>query len=260
MRSNLHKFHPNSADNEIIREAIEQGVIDWPFMDGFSETLITPEILEAIELDFASSEMLNSASFENAGRSPQSIHYRDHTRGLRVHPTALAPYGHWSTELARFVVPYGSVGVIKAIDQYLAHQELGQTAAFIYTLSGRWGCPGPWHTGNANELTDMGRWHFRLQRLDRAVPPWWDELGPHAGLLPGLPYPDKPFEDLLIWPAHSAEANNVHLVIPGGYMLRAIFEQQARPTGARVECLLNLRGYVQSDRTTESSFVARTHW
>jgi hypothetical protein len=259
MRPDLQDLHPDVAADVILKDAIEDGAITTSDEWDVQESIIDPELLEQVSEEFSESGADNTQGFQNAGISPLSLHYREHWYGRQVHPEAAAPFQEWSIELTRFYVPEGQVGVIKAIEMYLAHQELLADPSFVYTQQSRWGIPGPWHTGNANELPDVGTWHFRAQNLDRTVAQW-NVLGPNARALPSISYLDHPMDNGLFFPAGSPSSQNVHLIVPANTMIRLIWHQAARAAGARVEVAAKLRGYIQSDRSTESQLNVRTNW
>lgn len=257
MRSDLQKYPSWNADCEVLNEAIKGGLVDSQIGQLDYPRLIDNAALEYCEQLFAATGTDNTADFQNAGLSPKSIHFRSNTRGRRIHPETTAPYSEWWTELARFIVPHGHVGVIKAFEQYLAQREEDQLPAFVYTQNARWGIPGPWHTGLTNEIADSGIWHFRLRSLGNASPAWFDVIGASSHL-PDHAYGDHPQEFDLWWPAGSAASQNMHWVIPGGHMLRVIYHSPEQ--AVRLEVAAKLKGWVQSDRTAEAAQNIRTNW
>lgn len=258
-RSDLQDLHPDSAASVILNEAIDEGAITTSDEWDDQESIIDPELLDQVSEEFRESGAENTQGFQDAGISPLSIHYREHWYARQIHPDVAAPFRDWSVELARFYVPTGHVGIIKAIEQYLAHQELLADPAFVYTQQSRWGIPGPWHTGNANELPNVGTWHFRVQTINRSEPQW-NVVGANARALPSISYTDYPMDDGLFFPAGSPSSQNVHLIVPANTMIRLIWHQAARATGARVEVAAKVRGFIQSDRSAESQLNVRTNW
>lgn len=256
MRPDLQRFHPWNASVKILNEAIEAGLVRNTIGQLDYPGLITPSALDYCGRLFAQTGTRNTADLENAGVSPKSIRFRETSRGRKIHPSTQTPYVRWLVELARFVVPFGQLGVVKGFEQYLAQRADGQNPAFVYTQNSRWGIPGPWHTGLSNEITDAGTWHFRLRGLSRTSPPWWESLG--SGYLPDLPYTDYAHETALWWPAGSASSQNTHLIVPGGHMLRLFFETPVQ--SVRLEVAAKLKGYVQSDRTPEAACNVRTNY
>ena len=256
MRSDLQHIHDFNASQQVLREAIEDGVVNCEIGQKDYESLITVRTIEFAEVAFVATNAKNTADFENAGRSPKSIRFRESSRGRVEHPETSPTYSAWNTELARFSVPIGKVGIIKGFEQYLAQQAEGEEPAFVYTQNSRWGIPGPWHTGLNNPITNQGIWHFRLRRIQRRSLPWWDLIGP--GTLPDLPYTDFSSENELWWPAGCAASQNVHLIIPAGYMLRIFYTTPAQDVRLEVAC--KIKGYLQSDRTDESAYNVRTNY
>jgi hypothetical protein len=251
-----------AAASEILRQAVASGLIEWTWADPEQDCIITPKVLAYAETLFKDTRAQDTGDLENAGVSPKSIHFRTDSRGRRVHPDEQAPYREWTVELARFIVPDGHVGVVKGIDQYLAAQwDIPDGVdAFVWSQNSRWGVPGAWYADLAAGspiITDLGVWHFRLHNItQRGLPPWYDATGPAP--LPDLPYTDFPFDSQLWFPAGSASSQNVHLIIPAGHVLRVLYV--APEQDARFEAACKLRGFVQSDRTPESSLNVRTNW
>lgn len=254
MRSDLQPLHDFNASQVIMREAVEAGLIDWTFGAATEESIITPATIEFIEQSFEGST--NSADLENAGKSPKSIRFRESSRGRALHPETIAPYSPWCVELARFAVPTGTVGVVKGFEQYLAQMEELQQPGFVYTQNARWGIPGPWHSGLANEIIDPGVWNFRLHGIQRSEPAWWQAIGPST--LPDMPYTDFSNEPGLWWPAGCASCQNIHLVVPAGFILRVFYSTPAQ--AVRLEVAAKLKGFIQSDRTPESALNVRTNY
>lgn len=258
MRGDLQKFHPSTADRIVTREAVADGVFDWGFGDAGLDTAVTNRFLQWMESRSPGSPLIQ---MEAGGLSPESIHVRIHNRPLQEHPDAVAPFSHWSIELARFDVPSGCIGVVKGFEQYLAHQAVdGVDTAFVYTQNSRWGIPWVRYTGNALELPDAGTWHFRLSPITRRPIAWFNRVGAQAGRLPDTSYTDFPADTGLWWPAGSPASQNLHLLVPGGYSLRVIWEHAERIAGARVEVAAKIKGFVQSDKTPESRYNVRSRW
>lgn len=256
MRSDLQHLHPWNAAVVVLNEAIQAGLVRNTIGQLDYPGVITVSALDYADSLFRSTGTPNTADKENAGSSPKSIHFLETSIGLKVHPTTVSPYPAWSIELCRFVVPHGKVGIVKAFEQYLAQRAEGQNPAYVYTASPRWGIPGPWHTGIANELSNAGTWHFRLRSISRMDPEWWELVG--AGTLPDIPYTDFANEAGLWWPAGSAASQNVHLIVPAGHMLRVFYSSPAQTV--RLEVAAKLKGYTQSDRSPETAYNVRTHY
>lgn len=247
-----------NEDVEFMREAIAQGVVD-PTGSLIRNSAVSDKTLEVVSDNFESSGSPNVSEYENAGRSPKSIHWVSSTAGRIVHPGTAGitlAFAEWRVELARFSVPGGAVGVLKGFEQYLAQGDILQNPGFVYTQSSRWGIPFPVYTGLANPVTNTGTWHFRVHVIGKGSPAWINQTG--AGELPDLPYTDYPFEDGLWYPAGSASCNNVHLLIPGGITLRVIYSTPEQDV--QLEAAAKVRGFVQSFHTAECLDNVRTNW
>lgn len=151
----------------------------------------------------------------------------------------------WLVELARFTVPYGSIGMIKSIEQYLSHSENN------WTESAKWGVPYP--TG-----VDVS-WHFRLSKIASSIP-WVSTSGTSATqeYLPGIPHPDLPNTDDIWYPASSPASTHVHIIVPGGYILRAFAIVGSSQSEAGVA--IRLTGSTQSETNNEAQKVIRSEW
>lgn len=153
----------------------------------------------------------------------------------------------WMVELARFPVPYGSVGIIKSFEQYVAQDET------IWTENSHWGNPYP--TGVSV------RWFFRLSPLSRVGGPWVTTSGASAvpDCLPGETYDDFS-ESAGIWfPAGSPSASNIHLVIPGDRVLRVLAIVTAT-VQTPVTISAKLSGTTQTEMSKDTQFGLRTQW
>lgn len=173
--------------------------------------------------------------------------------GPILHPTTTAPYPPWLVELARYTVAPGSIGIIKSFEQFLAGKDEQET--IIYTCMCAQGNPYP------DGLTDYGSWHFRLSNISQTRRPWVNLASPLIGLesIPGTPYTDLPQEDEIWWPAHSASSQNIHLPIPGGYLLRVFFFTPAQAT-VRLSAACKLKGTNQVEYGNEAQLSARALW
>lgn len=218
--------------------------------------IIGPISLEWSKVFFGRIGTENSADLSTAGTNPKTMRYRASSRGLQTHPGSTPIYSPWATELCRFHVPWGKVGVVKAFEQYLAQEAEGENPAFVYTQNSRWGVPGPWHTGITNPVSDLGTWNFRLHHVGRTIPQWWTGTG--GVPLPDAPYTDHAVESLLWFPAGSCASQQIHLVVPGGYILRVIYETPEQ--NVKMSVAAHLKGFVQSDRSPESAHNVRCNW
>ena len=153
----------------------------------------------------------------------------------------------WMIELSRYPVAYGSIGIIKSLEQYVSQ---GQS---LYSTSSNWG--NPFALG-----IDLS-WYLRLSPYARLNDPWIDVFGVGAtpDLLPGFAYDDLSRTDDIWFPASSCSTTNVHLVIPGGYFLRVVAIVAAHQ-GDPVSLACKLAGSVQLETNAEAQITVRTSW
>lgn len=169
---------------------------------------------------------------ESPKTAPAAIIYRHETRGRIAHPWTI-PGSFWRVELARFAVPHNQQGILRSIEQYLGFFNLQGLISSIVD-------PRNPFADIDNSIT--GIWKFRLERYynnDNVV--WISEENP-VNPLPGLPFEDMPETDNIWFPVGSSRFH--HILIPGGYILRAFWEchtSTVRPVAA-----LCLSGSVQS--------------
>src|SRR4030042_3259628 len=168
MRSDLQTIHDWNASCQILREAVDAGVIGWDFGETVDQTIISEAALNYMDANFCIDRAPNSGEQESAGTTPKSIHFRENTRGLRLHPSESAPFLEWYTELALFSVPTRWVGVVKGFEQFLAIWNPETQCWSAKTSSLNWGNPF---------ASTLGIWHFRLDKFNNRVPPWWDFTG-----------------------------------------------------------------------------------
>jgi len=254
--TSIRYMDDEAARRLVMRSALHDGVIADSIGDGFPPSHISSEFLLSLSEKFDDLGNQNTADRQNAGVNPKSLHYLDNSMGRYQHPEITSPYAEWTVELARFVVTRGSVGVVKGFEQYLAQDEEGQEPGFVYTQNSRWGIPGPWQTGLNNPITNPGIWHFRLSPLASGAHPAINQTGNVP--LPGIAYSDFPQENLLWNPAGSASCNNVHFLVPSGFMLRLIYWTPVQ--SVRLEVAAKLRGWIQSDLSPESAINVRTNY
>lgn len=235
---NLSNFE---AASRVLTNAVRAGIVEFDF--AWLQSNLTVRAIEFAENAF---EGQNTAEISEIGRSPRSLHYRENTRGERVHPDE-EDFRPWITEVARFRVPRGNVGVVKGIDQYLSSVTLqGET---IHSLSPVWGDP-------FTTLSEPGEWHFRLSALNRVPIPWFDAMAIQR--LPGYSYPDLPVSRGLWWPAGSSSAHNIHLLIPEERLLRLFYVNQNPEVRIHVSALL--RGYIQASMSAQAVSNIRQNW
>jgi hypothetical protein len=244
-------MHRWDASSKVLQEAVESGIITQDFGEWYTNTLISNDYVSWVESQYRGNI---TADLESLALSPRSIHYREHTFGRMVHPSDSAPFSYWSVEVARFCVPLGNIGVIKGFEQYLSSQALLQIDSETYTISSRWGIPGPWLPGDP--ILDSGRWHFRLSQIGGRSPIQWNSANNIP--LPGLPYTDLPWVNDLSFPFGTPASQNIHLLIPGNNYLRLYYITPIQPV--RLEVAAKLKGYIQSAKSLESGWNARTNW
>jgi hypothetical protein len=157
------------------------------------------------------------------------------------------PGANWMVELSRYPVAYGSIGIIKSLEQFVSQ---GQS---LYSTSVNWG--NPFALG-----IDLS-WYLRLSPYARLNDPWINVSG--AGVtpdrLPGFAYDDLSRTDDIWFPASSCSTTNVHLVIPGGYYLRVVAIVAANQ-GDPVSLACKLAGSVQLETNSDAQTTVRTSW
>lgn len=251
-------FNPNYQDDwracsDVLAAFFTNGITD-PYC--LEDSIVSDEMMAYARAQFEISDSKNNSDYFNGAENPKSMHFRESSRGRLQHPSSVAPWDEWTVELARFEVPRGAIGIVKGFEQYLAQNALGQLPGFVYTQTCRWGIPGPWLTGLANPIADQGLWSFQLWKLGQISPVWMNFLGPVN--LPGLPYTDFPQEEELWFPAGSPASQNIHLVVPGGWILRLFFRSPAQ--AVRIEVAAKLKGFVQSAHSEETKKSIRSYW
>lgn len=258
MRRDLPRTNAKYAAQQVLREVVRQGLVNSEIGAIDYDPLISESAIDWAARAFEEKQVPNLVQRESSGASPESIHFRAHSFDRQVHDgtigTTLA-LAEWQVELARFEVPLGHVGVIKGFEQYLAQSDIAQ-GDLVYTQNSRWGIPGPWYSA-AGGLSDIGVWNFRLRKINRRAVPHFVHYGPLFAL-PDLPYTDFPQETLLWWPAGSAASQNIHLLIPPGYMLRVIYVSPEQDVRLDVAC--KLKGYIQSNQSVEMANNLRTNY
>lgn len=157
------------------------------------------------------------------------------------------PAQNWMAELARYPVPYGSIGIIKSLEQYVSQ------GFQLHSTSANW--------GNPFSLGIPISWYLRLSPYARLNDAWVNVSGAGAvpNLLPGFAYDDLSRTDDIWFPASSCSTTNVHLVIPGGYYLRVVVIVGANQ-GDAVSVACKLAGSVQLETNNEAQLTVRTSW
>jgi len=185
-------------------------------------------------------------SKQQSWQLPQTRRYRQSRAPVNapiIQPDSALP---WMVELARYPVTTGSIGIIKGFEQYV-----DQDGSLLTQIT-NWG--NPW-------INDLGvEWFFRLSAYLTLGSPWINVSGPSAirDYLPGTSYDDFPSTVGVWFPGASPPAQNIHLPIPGGYVLRVIAIVQ--PSQYRVGIAAKLVGTNQSELNQDAQFVVRTSW
>lgn len=183
--------------------------------------------------------------FDSVLSAPKTLRYRQQTRNILEYT---GTGEDWRVELARMYIERSRVGVIKSYEQFLRTEAL-QTET-VWSQSDHWGDP----------RVPLGTWFFRLSSWDGTEIPWINELSP-VPQRPGMVYDDMPDEIGLWYPLHSNASNNIHLVVPGGYVLRVFFEcNGALANTYQPHVGARLRGSIQSSFSIESQHQIRSYW
>jgi hypothetical protein len=151
----------------------------------------------------------------------------------------------WMVELSRYAVPYGSVGIIKSFEQYVS------SGGTVYTVSENWGNPF---------ASPSVTWFLRLSHISKQAAPWINVSGLSAirDYLPGTAYNDFEHSEDVWFPAGSSSSSNIHLPIPGGFVVRLIAIVDA--TQSAVSIAAKLAGTTQSETNQDAQFTVRTSW
>ncbi|MCK4785546.1 MAG: hypothetical protein KAV87_17465 [Desulfobacteraceae bacterium] len=151
----------------------------------------------------------------------------------------------WVVELSRYPVPYGSIGIIKSYEQFMS------AGGTIWTASEHWGNPYP---------SAAVRWYFRLSPISRLAAPWINASGLSAipDYLPGTAYDDFAASNDIWFPAASPASSNIHLPIPGDFLIRLVAIVGASEEAVTISA--KLAGTIQSETNDDAQFVARTSW
>ena len=151
----------------------------------------------------------------------------------------------WLVELARWAVPFGSIGILKSFEQYLA------AGGTTWSSSEHW--------GNPFGSSDV-RWFFRLSPITKVSSPWINisGLGAIPDYLPGSAYDDFERTNDIWFPAGSSASANIHLPIPGGFVLRLVAIVSASQSAVSIAAKVS--GTVQTETNDSAQFVVRTTW
>lgn len=183
--------------------------------------------------------------FDDVRSNPKSLRYRQQTIGIQNYPGSGED---WRIELARYYVEQSRVGIVKSYEQFLRTESL-QTET-VWSGSSHWGDP----------RTPLGTWFFRLSSWQGQNIAWINQLNP-VPTRPDYPFEDMPDETGIWYPLHSSTSNNIHLIVPGGYVLRVFFECDGDDANTYLPSVgARLRGSIQSSFSPESRYQIRTHW
>ena len=224
--------------SDILRRAIQGRVIDTRI-----SRMTNPLVSRAMII--ASSVKKHHYQDPNTFRlfeHPNSLSWRESVFEPGVH-TTISDY--WCLELARIVVPRGSVGYLEGIDQVLNDKDGN------YFPSNReyWGSP----TFSFSEVDDC-KWWLTLDHYYNAEPARFElsQTTPFTiTRLPGRPYRDLHEIPGLWYPAHSNQ--KISTIIPGSSILR-FFIYSPPQTVYQWQAAGRLRARVQS---TFSKYASR---
>lgn len=236
--------------NDLIRRAIKENVIDpvpdairrWQFCDVDKYSSIFDSMAAKYQAQLEKSPWLYQQQSWQLPTTRRYVQSRHPVGGLLTQPTTAA----WMAEVARFSVPFGSVGIVKSFEQYVGQGET------VYTTSEHWGNPYP--------LPTSIRWYFRLSHIHLLGGPWINVSGLSAipDYLPGISYDDFSRSDDIWFPAASSSSSNIHLPIPGGQFVRVIALVGESQTPVSISA--KLAGTVQSEMSKDAQFTVRTSW
>jgi hypothetical protein len=145
-------------------------------------------------------------------------------------------------ELARWVVPYGQLGIVKRIDTYMFD---GTTVPPTYP-------PSPWSA--LPDFYDV-RWILRLEPFVGTVQAQLVD-SPISSALQGWPHPDIPqIEDYWYSPNEPNNAIGLSIIVPQAHQLR-LYAQIPNTTTHRISVIGRLRGYRQRTDSAPSAINA----
>lgn len=176
--------------------------------------------------------------------NPRTLRYQQSNRGELIHPSSQGPFAPWQVEIARFSVPYGSVGFINQWKQFAANAENGD----VWTGFDNFGDPF---------IAPAFRWVLRLDTFDGRSPLWINSLLPVH--YPGIPFPDLP-EETGLWFKCDSGVPPFRWTIPGGYQLRLFFESPESQEAVRFRIAAKLSGLIQTAYSCEAATNERRLW
>jgi hypothetical protein len=176
--------------------------------------------------------------------NPATIHQMVAGRSPQIHPgTGAEP---WRVELARWECPYGTTGIIRAVEQYVSTLEGEQKT--VWSDNAHWGDP----------FCGFGTWRMVIEDFTTPAPAWVSQLNP-GGPFPGIPYQDWPGSEGIWYPAGSPSANNVHLPTPAGRRIRVFWDYPGTKSLLPTVAVL-LRGSIHGQFAPETKVPLRSEW
>lgn len=241
--------YPKEA-NQLLREAVAADVVDVQFdaiqrLEDDQFSLLRP-LMENSSKQWANSAPNPWLHQQSSWQLPTTRRYRQTRQAPSTPLVQPNPALDWLVELARFPVPYGSVGIIKSFEQFVRQGET------TWTETTYWGNPYP------SSLSV--RWFFRLSPLSKTAAPWINSTGASAiaDYLPGTAYDDFPESRGIWFPASSSASSNIHLPVPGNNVLRILAIVEASQTACTIAA--KLTGTTQIETNSDAQFVVRTTW
>lgn len=192
------------ARSEVMRNAVENGVIDTVITDSFND----PYICNLLGYPKEKMRRQNPNTFE-VWQHSQSQRWQENALDTALHTTTTE---YFAVELARFTVPKGQVGFVRHLEQVVNDA----TGSYYPSNVSYWGSP---HFVLPD--VDNLRWYLKLDYFDGTLPARFTLSTPTpftSQSLPGMPYNDLHEIDALWYPAHHKKA--LKLIIPGNRMLR----------------------------------------
>lgn len=232
---------------DVLAYAFEHGIVDSDLVP-FDPPSIPPEMFAFAESQRSTYEK-NPHEF-NLLNHPKSRRFQESSFDVVTQPD-VAEY--WAVELARIIVPQGSIGFLETLEQVL-NDSIG---SYYPTNQDYWGSP---HFVISD--VDNCRWFLTIDYYDGLQPARFEISGatPIDGArLPGMPYSEL-FEINGLWyPAGSQAANNMRLIVPEQHMLRFFFVTP--PTATYTwQVRGRLRAYTQTTYCKEAANNARLDW
>jgi len=170
-----------------------------------------------------------------------------------VTPTAMISSDDFLTtiELARFVVPRGSVGIITSINQVANAQNIYDETEDPFTRLENWG--QTW----INDILGDISWHFRIERYYGYLPDRY--LSNHIEQLPGVAWSELTDTDYLWFKTDTNHSSTLRAIVPGNFMIR-MFARVPNPPDLRTLYQLQGRlfGFVQDAFSTSSRIAVQT--